>query len=106
MNSMFDREARREKVLEGLAKEARIQATAVTRAGMKSVVSNVNIKSRLTTSGFDDIKKRAHGKTKKEELVERLVCKAEQNFYRSIKEVEDDRTSCGKPLHYTATEYQ
>ena len=99
---MFDREARREKVLEGLAKEARIQATA----GMKSVVSNVNIKSRLTTSGFGDIKKRAHGKTQKEELVERLVCQAEQNFYRSIRQVEEDRTSSGKPLHYTATEYQ
>ena len=101
---MFDRETRREKVLEGLAKEARIQAASAARQGMKSVVTSVNIQSRLTRHGFEKIKEKVHGKTKKEELVEKLVLQAERNFFSTLKAVREERSAAGKPLHYSVPE--
>ena len=105
LNSMFDRESRREKVLEGLAKEARIKAASLTHNGMKSLVANVNIQSRLSQAGFEDIRRKAHGRTKKEELVEQLVEQADRSFYRTIKEVRDQRVRAGKPLHYSVNDF-
>ena len=49
---MFDRETRREKVLENMAKEARIKASSVTSNGMKSAVISVKMKSKMIKEGF------------------------------------------------------
>ena len=105
LNSMFDRETRREKVLEGLAKEARIKAASLSHNGMKSVVSNVNIQSRLSQAGFEEIRRKAHGRTKKEELVEQLVEQADRSFYNTIAEVTDKRVRAGKPLQYSVNDF-
>ena len=105
LNSMFDRESRREKVLEGLAKEARIKAASLTHNGMKSLVANVNIQSRLSQAGFEEIRRKAHGRTRKEELVEQLVEQADRSFYRTMKEVRDERVRAGKPLHYSVNDF-
>ena len=55
---MFDRETRREKVLENLAKEARIKAAtqAAKTSGMRGAVINVKMRSRLARDGFDDVR--------------------------------------------------
>ena len=105
LNSMFDRESRREKVLEGLAKEARIKAASLSHNGMKSLVANVNIQSRLSQAGFEEIRQKAHGRTRKEELVEQLVKQADRSFYNTIKQVTDQRVRAGKPLHYSVNDF-
>ena len=105
LNSMFDRETRREKVLEGLAKEARIKAASLIQNGMKSVVANVNLQSRLSQTGYEDIRRKAHGRSKKEELVEQLVEQAERSFYSSMKQVRDQRVRAGKPLQYSVGDH-
>ena len=102
---MFDRETRREKVLEGLAKEARIKAASLTHNGMKSVVANVNIQSRLSQAGFQDIRRKAHSRTKKEELVDQLVEQADRSFYNTIAAVADQRVRAGKPLQYSLNDF-
>ena len=102
---MFDRETRREKVLEGLAKEARIKAASLSQNGMKSLVANVNIQSRLSQTGYEEIRRKAHGRTKKEELVEQLVKQADRSFYNCIKEVIDQRVRAGKPLQYSVSDH-
>ena len=102
---MFDRETRREKVLEGLAKEARIKAASLTHNGMKSVVTSLNNQSRLSQTGFQEIRRKAHGQTRKEKLVEELVKKADQRFYNTIKHVTDLRVRAGKPLQYSVNDY-
>ena len=102
---MFDRETRREKVLEGLAKEARIKAASLSQNGMKSVVANVNLQSRLSQTGYEDIRRKAHGRSKKEELVEQLVAQADRSFYNSMKQVRDQRVRAGKPLQYSVSDH-
>ena len=102
---MFDRETRREKVLEGLAKEARIKAASLSQNGMKSVVANVNLQSRLSQTGYEDIRRKAHGRSKKEELVEQLVEQADRSFYNSMKQVRDQRVRAGKPLQYSVSDH-
>ena len=56
--TMFDRETRREKVLENMAKEARIRATALAEQtkGMKSAVISVKMKSKLAKEGWQDLR--------------------------------------------------
>ena len=55
---MFDRETRREKVLENLAKEAKIKASMMASNGMmmKSAVINVKMKSKFLKDGFDALR--------------------------------------------------
>ena len=55
---MFDRETRREKVLENMAKEARIRAAAMAEQtkGMKSAVISVKMKSKLAKDGWQDLR--------------------------------------------------
>ena len=56
--TMFDRESRREKVLENMAKEARIRAatTAEQTKGMKSAVINVKMKSKIVKDGWPTLR--------------------------------------------------
>ena len=56
--TMLDRETRREKVLENMAKEARIRAatTAEQTKGMKSAVINVKMKSKIVKDGWPTLR--------------------------------------------------
>ena len=104
--NMFDRETRREKVLENLAKEARIKAAAAeakTEAGMmRSAVIAVKMKSKFAKHGYDTLRQRAHGKTVEEELRDARLKEAEEKFFKSIQTMKDDRIASGKPLFYSA----
>ena len=63
--TMFDRETRREKVLENMAKEARIRAAAMAEQtkGMKSAVISVKMKSKLAKDGWQDLRLTMKGYT-------------------------------------------
>ena len=102
--TMFDRETRREKVLENMAKEARIKASSVTSNGMKSAVISVKMKSKMIKEGFSALKEKVKGKTKEEELEEILVEQAEKNYFEKIQQIKQERISSGKPLTFTVTE--
>ena len=56
--TMFDRETRREKVLENMAKEARIRASATAEQtkGMKTAVISVKMKSKLAKDGWPSLR--------------------------------------------------
>ena len=101
---MFDRETRREKVLEGLAKEARIKAASLSHNKIKSVVANVNIQSRLSQTGYEEIRRKAQGRTKREELVDQLVQQADKSFFNCLKQVREQRVKAGKPLQYSVSD--
>ena len=98
---MFDRETRREKVLENLAKEERIKQTTLAGNGMKSVVNSFKIQSKLNKDGFQNIREKAHKKTIQEEKIEEQCKKAEENFFRTLSHEKDKRCKAGKPMHYT-----
>ena len=49
-------------------------------------------------------REKAHGMTKTDELIYKLVQDAEENFFKSIQGIKDDRIKAGKPLHYSVTE--
>ena len=51
--TMFDRETRREKVLENMAKEARIRSKTES---MKAAVSSIKVKSLLSTGGYEGLR--------------------------------------------------
>ena len=51
--TMFDRETRREKVLENMAKEARIMSKTES---MKAAVSSVKVKSLLSKGGYEGLR--------------------------------------------------
>ena len=99
--SMFDRETRREKVLENMAKEARIKQATLTGNGMKSVVNSFKVQSKLLGKGFENIREKAHKKTRQEEEADDLCQEAEINFFKTINEEKERRSQAGKPLHYT-----
>ena len=98
---MFDRETRRERVLENVAKEAKIKQATLTGNGMKSVVNSFKIQSKLSENGFENIREKAHKKTHQEEVVESLVEQAEINFFQTISDCKEKRAQSGKPLYYT-----
>ena len=104
--TMFDRETRREKVLENMAKEARIRASSLAdhNKGMKSAVISVKMKSKMIKEGFSALKEKVKGKTKEEELEEILVEQAEKNYFEKIQQIKEERISSGKPLTFTVTE--
>ena len=56
--TMFDRETRREKVLENMAKEARIRTSSLAdhNKGMKSAVISVKMKSKLAKDGWPSLR--------------------------------------------------
>ena len=56
--TMFDRETRREKVLENMAKEARTRASSLAghNKGMKSAVISVKMKSKLANDGWPSLR--------------------------------------------------
>ena len=106
--TMFDRETRREKILENMAKEARIRRSAtVAEHGMKSMKSaviGVKMKSKLAKDGWPAVREKGHGMTKSEELIHSLVQNAEEKFFMSIQSIKNARTEAGKPLHYSVTD--
>lgn len=102
--TMFDRETRREKVLENLAKEARIRkaATDAKNNGMlRTAVINVKMRSRLAKEGYDTVRERCHGKTREDEYEETMVREAEDKFFKSIQSMKDARLAADKPLFYS-----
>ena len=99
--NMFDRETRREKVLENISKEARIRQATLTGNGMKSVVNSFKVQGKLCSKGFQNIREKAHKKTHHEEVVDTLVEQAEINFFKTITDIKEKRMQAGKPLHYT-----
>ena len=92
--TMFDRDTRREKVLENMAKEARIKAASISSKGMKSAVISIKMKSMMVKDGFSGLKQKVQGKTNKFKLqstIQLKVCKVLYGnvcfFDRSIKVV-------------------
>ena len=47
------------------------------------------------------VRKKVHGLTKQEEMVKALVEEAEENFFKTLKDIKDTRIRAGKPLHYS-----
>ena len=99
--TMFDRDTRREKVLENMAKEARIKAASISSKGMKSAVISIKMKSMMVKDGFSGLKQKVQGKTKEDLLEEMLVEQAEKNYFKTIQEIKEERIASGKPLTFS-----
>ena len=80
---MFDRETKRERILEALDKEARLKEK--NRKGFKEMTTGI-IKSTTMGISFDDIVERAHKETEEERETRELLAQAEKNFYDSLAE--------------------
>ena len=102
--TMFDRETRREKVLENMAKEASIKAASVASNGMRSAVTSVKMKAMMAKDGFGALKQKVQGKTKEDLLEEMLVDQAEKNYFKTIEQIKKERIASGKTLNFSVLE--
>lgn len=91
--NLFDRETKREKVLEGIQREKMLRLR--TDRGMKSAMK------KMTVLGANTFKKVAQRETEEEIQIKDGLEKAEKKFFRSI---EDDilmRKKMNKPVIYS-----
>ena len=86
--SMFDRETKRERILEALDKEARLKEK--NRKGLKEMTTGI-IKSTTMGISFDDIREKAHKDTEEERETQALLAEAEQEFYNCLREEMEKR---------------
>ena len=87
---MFDRETKRERILEALDKEARLKEK--NRKGFREMTTGI-IKSTTMGISFEDIRERAHKETEEERETKDLLEEAERDFYNSLKEDKEKRES-------------
>lgn len=85
---MFDRETKRERILEALDKEARLKEK--NRKGFREMTTGI-IKSTTMGISFDDIRERAHKETEEERETKDLLEEAERDFYDCLKEEKEKR---------------
>ena len=88
-------------MLENMAKEARIKQTTLTGNGMKSIVNNFKVQNKLNKKGFQNIREKAHKKTRQEIEIDDSCKEAGETFFKTIIEEKERRMQAGKPLNYT-----
>ena len=85
---MFDRETKRERILEALEKEIKLKEK--NRKGFKEMTIGI-IKSTNMGISFDDIREKAHKETEEERETKELLEEAERDFYQCLKEEKEKR---------------
>ena len=90
---LFDRETKREKILEGIQREKHLKMR--TSRGLKSV------KKKMRVLGMETFTKVATRATEEEIEVDEGLAKAEQNFFNSIEMNLKERKARNKPTVYS-----
>ena len=89
---LFDRETKREKILEGIQREKHLKLR--TSRGLQSV------KKKMRVLGMETFSKVASRATEEEIEIDEGLVKAEKNFYNSIGKNLKDRQTKNKPIAY------
>ena len=93
---LFDRETKREKVLEGIQREKMLKQR--TDRGLKTAMKKMRV------LGLDTFKKVANRQTEEEIMISEGIEKAEKDFFESIEKSIAERRANNKPVVY-AEEY-
>ena len=93
---LFDRETKREKVLEGIQREKMLKQR--TDRGLKTAMKKMRV------LGLDTFKRVANRQTEEEIMISEGIENAEKNFFESIEKSIAERRANNKPVVY-AEEY-
>ena len=93
---LFDRETKREKILEGIQREKMLKQR--TDRGLKTVVNKMRV------LGLDTFKKIASRQTEEEIQISTGLERAEKDFYESVQKSVAERRANNKPVVF-ADEY-
>ena len=93
---LFDRETKREKVLEGIQREKMLKQR--TDRGLKTAMKKMRV------LGLDTFKRVANRQTEEEIMISEGIEKAEKDFFESIEKSIAERRANNKPVVY-AEEY-
>ena len=93
---LFDRETKREKILEGIQREKMLKQR--TDRGLKSAVNKMRV------LGLDTFKKIASRQTEEEIQISAGLERAEKDFYESVQKSVAERRANNKPVVF-AEEY-
>ena len=93
---LFDRETKREKVLEGIQREKMLKQR--TDRGLKTAMKKMRV------LGLDTFKRVANRQTEEEIMISEGLEKAEKDFFESIEKSIAERRANNKPVVY-AEEY-
>ena len=93
---LFDRETKREKILEGIQREKMLKQR--TDRGLKSAVNKMRV------LGLDTFKKIASRQTEEEIQISAGLERAERDFYDSVQKIVAERRANNKPVVF-AEEY-
>ena len=95
--NLFDRETKREKVLEGIHREKMLKLRS--ERGLKTAIKKMKV------LGMETFKKVATRRTEEETIIEDGIAQAEKNFYQSIEDNINSRKLNNKPVVY-ADDYE
>ena len=93
---LFDRETKREKVLEGIQREKMLKQR--TDRGLKTVMKKMRV------LGVDTFKRIANRQTEEELIISEGIERAEKHFFESIEKSIAERRANNKPVVF-AEEY-